>query len=132
LKESVLVAVLLAALWHPLMNQDPPASPTPKAFKAFAVYVLSRGKGVPPAADEALRKVQDLLEADRKRGIELKFEMKSIGIEGEMRLCAEYVRAEDAQRTFDKAKAIVKGVELTNLVVESCAQRSGGQERNEP
>jgi hypothetical protein len=125
LSAPVAAAALLTGLGLQASAQSTPSPSPRKPFNAFALYVLSKGKGVPPEADEALRKVRALVNADRDRGVAVKVESKPLGIEGEMRLCAEYERADEAGRAYDKAKAMAEGVPLTNLVVEPCAQKEG-------
>lgn len=102
----------------------PPASPSASARgpRSFAVYTLSRAKGVPPAAREALGKVRDLVEADRKRGVAVKMETTRLGLEGETRLCAEYEDAGEAAKALERARRLARGVELMNVVVEPCAR----------
>ena len=92
-----------------------------KPVKSFAVYALSRGTGVPPAAREALEQVTSLVESDRKQGVRLTVETTRIGIEGERRMCVEYEDPRDGARAWERASAIVKGVDLVNLVAEPCA-----------
>lgn len=94
---------------------------TTPSVKSFAVYALSRGKGVPPAARAAFRKVQDLVEADRKRGVKVTITTTRIGIEGEMKLCADYKDSRAGTEAFRRASVIVKGVDLVNLKAEPCA-----------
>lgn len=102
-------------------SPEKPSEPKAKSpFKSFAVYALSRGKGVPQEAREALGKVREVIEGDRGRGVGVKVQTKRIGIEGETRVCAEYEDPKDAARAFERAKAFVKGVDLVNLVVEPC------------
>ena len=112
-------------------RQAPPVAPTTKPKKAggdrgervtktFAVYTLSRGKGVPPEAREAQQKVEKLVEADRERGVSVSVETTRIGIEGERRLCVTYENSRDGVRALDRIRAIVKGVDLVNLVEEPC------------
>jgi hypothetical protein len=110
----------------------PSPSPTQPPFKSFSLYVLSRGKGVPPEAREALRKARELIEADRRRGLGMKLETKRLGIEGETRLCAEYEDAKDAGRAFERVSALVKGVDLANLVVEPCTKPGSEGQKEEP
>jgi hypothetical protein len=86
------------------------------------VYTLSRAKGVPEAAREALGKVRDLVEADRKRGVAVKMETTRLGLEGETRLCAEYEDAAAAAKALERARSLARGVELMNVVVEPCAR----------
>lgn len=113
------------------VSDDPPRSvpvTTPpkeregekQSIRSFAVYALSRGKGVPPEAREALLEVQKLVEADQKRGVSVTLETARIGIEGETRLCVDYRDPRDGTRAYARASAIVKGIDLVNLTVESC------------
>lgn len=104
-----------------------PASRSP--FRNFAVYALSRAKGVPPEAREALRKVREFIEGDRSRGLGVRVETERIGIEGETRVCAEYEDPEDAGRAFERASALVKGIDLINLAIEPCDQLAAPGER---
>ena len=94
--------------------------PGERVSKAFAVYSLSRGTGVPPEAREALQKVQKLVETDRERGVRVTFETTRIGLEGEQRLCVTYEDSRDGDRALERVRAIVKGVDLVNLVEEPC------------
>ena len=134
------VGLLLALCGHPALAggargsegalravQAPPVS-EPAPFKSFALYVLSRGKGVPAEAREALGKVRDLAEADRERGIAVRIQTKRIGLEGEKRLCFEYEDEMKARRLFDRATALVSGVDLARVVVETCAEPEKGAE----
>jgi len=82
---------------------------------------LSRGTGVPPEAREALEQVTNLVESDRTRGLRLTVETTRIGLEGEKRMCVEYEDPADGARAWERASAIVKGVDLVNLVAEPCA-----------
>jgi hypothetical protein len=92
-----------------------------RSTNSFAIYALSRGKGVPPEAREALRRVRELVETDQSRGVTVSVETTRIGIEGETRVCVDYKDPEDGTRAYERAKVIVKGVDLVNLVAEPCA-----------
>ena len=117
----------------PAPESPPPPEPEPtapsssrssdrvKPIKSFAVYMLSRGKGVPPEARETLEQVTNLVESDRKRGVRVTVETTRLGIEGEKRMCVEYQDPRDGARAWERASAIVKGVDLVNLVAEPCA-----------
>jgi hypothetical protein len=112
----------------------PPAKPQPRGrqgqdrsrlgIKSFAVYALSRGRGVPPEARAAQLEIQKLLEADRDLGLTVSVETTRIGLEGERRLCVTYKDNRDGARAFERARAIVKGVALVNLVAEPCVSPS--------
>lgn len=103
-----------------ISNETPPPVPMTSTH-SFAISGLSRGKGVPPEAREALRQVRELVEADQNRGVSVSVETTRIGIEGETRVCVEYKDPEDGTRAYERAKVIVKGVDLVNLVAEPCA-----------
>lgn len=90
-------------------------------MSGFAIYALSRGTGVPLQAREVLRKVRELVEADRNRGVSVSIESTRIGLEGETRMCVEYKNPKNAVRAYERATALVKGIDLVNLVAESCA-----------
>jgi hypothetical protein len=102
-----------------------------RATKSFAVYTLSRGTGVPPEAREAQLKIQKLAEADRDRGLSVSIETTRIGIEGERRLCVTYQDPRSGARAFARARVIVKGVDLINLVVEPCTPPASKTQKEE-
>jgi hypothetical protein len=78
---------------------------------------------VPAAAREALEQVTKLVESDRKRGTNVTFATTRNGLEGEQRLCAEYEDAREGTRAWEAAGAIVKGVDLVNLVAAPCQKK---------
>jgi hypothetical protein len=79
-----------------------------------------------------LRKVRELVEADRSGGSGVRLETKRLGLEGETRFCAEYDDQAAARRAFERARAIVKGVDLVNLVVEPCEKAADQKEEPKP
>ena len=100
---------------------------------AFAVFALSRGKGVPPAARDALAKVAEMAEAEKGRGVKVETRRTRIGLEGETRLCVEYQSAADARRGLDEAEKLVKDVDLVNLVPGPCGEnRKAGEKEEKP
>jgi hypothetical protein len=112
---------------------DPIRQPGQQPSNAFAVYALSRGSGVPAEAREAQGRVEALVEADRKRGLSVTVEARRIGIEGERRLCVSYQNAEEGARAVERARALVAGIDLVNLVEEPCSQpRDNIQNKEEP
>ena len=96
---------------------------------SFAVFALSRGKGVPPEAREVLRKVGEIVAADERRGVRVETRRTRIGLEGETRLCVEYQSAADARRGLEQVEKIVKDVELVNLVPGPCAEPAKAREK---
>jgi hypothetical protein len=103
-------------------------APAP-AVTSFAVFVLSRGKGVPPEARDALRRVAEVVDADERRGVRVETRRTRIGLEGETRLCVEYQSPADARRGLEQVEKIVKDVDLVNLVPGPCAEPAKAREK---
>ena len=86
----------------------------------FAVYALSRGKGVPERTRGALRRANTLLEGAKRRGEVIRLKEARIGLEGETRLCVEAKDVAAARALLRELRAIGENVELFNVVVEPC------------
>jgi hypothetical protein len=109
---------------------QPPPAPERAPVTSFAVYALSRGKGVPPEAREAQQRVVALAEESRKRGVKVTVTTTRIGIEGETRVCFAYEDPKDGARDYERARDLVKDVDLVNLKVESCGDAANNKEEN--
>lgn len=94
-----------------------------KSAAEFAVYALSRGKGVPEPARGALRKARTLLEDAKQSGKVIRLKEARIGLEGETRLCVEAKDAAAARALLRELRAIAENVELFNVVVEPCLKK---------
>jgi hypothetical protein len=90
---------------------------------AFAVYALSRGRGVPEATSRAWRAVWTLLEDAQREGKVAKLQQTRIGLEGEVRLCAEFSDAVRAREMLERVRELAKGVDLLNIVEEPCSKQ---------
>ncbi len=97
-----------------------PAETLAPAPQSISVYALSRGKGVPEQAREVLARSRTLLKAAQERGEVLRMVEQRIGIEGEIRLCAEFSHAESAQSMIDQIQQLGQDVDLINVKVEPC------------
>ena len=91
------------------------------ATASFAVYALSRGRGVPEATRSAWQRVLAMLEDARRDGTVVRLQQTRIGIEGEVRVCAEFADAARARELLERARSVAAGVELLNVVEEPCA-----------
>ena len=91
------------------------------ATASFAVYALSRGRGVPEATRSAGQRVLAMLEDARRDGTVVRLQQTRIGIEGEVRVCAEVADAARARALLERARGVAAGVELLNVVEEPCA-----------
>ena len=87
---------------------------------AFTVELLSRGKGVPAEAQQAMGRLRSRVEADRMRGISVRVVESRIGLEGETRACVVYRNATDGRNAYQQATEMFKGVDLVNLKLERC------------
>jgi hypothetical protein len=90
---------------------------------SFALYALSRGKGVPAPARQVMQRVLGLLEEARQRGDVLSLVQTRIGLEGETRLCATFATPDAAHAAWMQARRFVEGTDLVNLVIEPCAEQ---------
>jgi hypothetical protein len=98
-----------------------PATDDASDPRSFAVSALSRGKGVPPEAREALKRVEAIPARDRARGIAVRWSRDRYGIEGETKLCVLYEEREPAQAALAEVRKIVEGVDLIRLEIAPCA-----------
>jgi hypothetical protein len=89
----------------------------------FALYALSRGKGVPEPTRDALSRAQALIEQAQRRGEVLALRQTRIGLEGETRLCVEARDKASARRLLLEVRAIGRDVDLFNVVEESCSKK---------
>jgi hypothetical protein len=101
-------------------GQERPAGP---ATSSFALYALSRGRGVPEATRKAWQAAWIELEAAQRDGKVTRLEQNRIGLEGEVRLCAVFDDPKVARSMLNRVRSIVTGVELLNLVEEPCSGR---------
>jgi len=96
---------------------------TEKSTAEFAVYALSRGKGVPERTRGALQRARTLLEGAKQRGEVIKLKEARIGLEGETRLCVEAKDVAAARALLRELRTIAENVELFNVVVEPCLKK---------
>jgi hypothetical protein len=119
----ILSGLALAALSACGDTAQASGKPAAAAKPEFALYALSRGKGVPEPTREAFRKAHTLMEDARQRGEVLGLKETRIGLEGETRLCVEAKDTAAARRLLHEARAIGKNVDLFNVVEESCSKK---------
>jgi hypothetical protein len=128
---ALVIGGLLVASAGGVRGDEPNEGEPSSAPRSFAVYALSRGKGVPAEARRALDDVQKLVDEDRRRGVAVESRRTRIGLEGETRLCVEYEDPEPARKAQRRARDIVEGVDLVNLVVGPCDESRSQPDREE-
>src|SRR5918996_5734248 len=116
-RRLVVAAWLLIATASACAGDTVTDRPAAASFEArsFAVYALSRGKGVPQGARAALDQARSMLEDLQARGADLTLTQERIGLEGETRLCATFADASLAEETLERIRRLVSGVDLVNL-----------------
>jgi len=121
-RRLVVAALLLIATASACAGDTVTDRPAAASFEArsFAVYALSRGKGVPQGARAALDQARSMLEDLQARGADLTLTQERIGLEGETRLCATFADASLAEETLERIRRLVSGVDLVNLTEEPC------------
>ena len=101
-----------------------PAQQQSQIFKgsSFALYALSRGKGVPESAQEAIQQTREILHKAEQQGKILRIVQTRIGLEGETRLCVEFSDEKIARDFYTQIHQLINNVDLVNLVVEKCPE----------
>ena len=115
------LAAVAPSVWASGVKNDTRAAE--KSTAEFAVYALSRGKGVPEPTRGALKKARALLEGAKQRGEVIRIKEARIGLEGETRLCVESKDVAAARALLRELRAIGENVELFNVVVEPCLKK---------
>lgn len=88
--------------------------------RSIAFYALSRGTGVPEATMKALNKVRTRFTELHDQGEVSRVIENRIGIEGETRICAEFITESVVQREWANLKEMVKELDLANIKKELC------------
>ena len=93
------------------------AEPEPTAV---VITTLSKGRGVPAPTRDAYKQIRGLLEEQQNQSAVTNIDTQRIGIEGEMRMCAEFRDRVQAEYTLDQIRKISNDVELLNVVEGPC------------
>jgi hypothetical protein len=118
-----IIAALAAVVTSDACSQRIQSTP-PKSYGTpvgVAVYTLSRGKGVPELANRVFSQAQELFRTLQAEKQVLRIHpIERIGIEGERRLCADFVDEQAARAAHVRLLKMAEGAELLNVVVEPC------------
>jgi hypothetical protein len=91
--------------------------------RSFAVYALSRGRGVPEGARKTLTKFRNLLEKAKNAGEVVQVSEQRIGLEGETKICAEFRSPEFAKKALSEIHYIAGDQELIDIRTERCDKK---------
>jgi len=108
---------------------ESPGDPDGSVAPSIEVLALSRGRGVPPAAQDALQAIATAAEAARDTGSVESISREIIGLEGETRLCIVF-RDQSALAAFsDEIRDLAAGVDLLQIQIDdSTCSASTGEE----
>lgn len=87
--------------------------------------MLSRGKGVPDETRAAYQDARALLDQRRDAGAVTDMRTQRIGLEGEMRLCADFRSEREALAALAEIRKRSAGIELLNVEVAPCPPTKG-------
>lgn len=88
--------------------------------KSFVVLALSRGKGVPTAAQAFFAKAHELLAKAKDDGADIAISRQRIGLEGESKLCVQFSDPIQGGNWFKKMQDLARGIDLINVAIEPC------------
>jgi len=91
---------------------------------SFAVYALSRGKGIPERTRNIFNGIVGTLEQAKKDGKAMNIGQSRIGIEGETRLCVEFNDSQFGMTMAAQIQNSIQNVDLLSLKIEQCSTRT--------
>ena len=120
-RDMLMTMVMLAVVGSACGNDgDTRSAEVASQPQSFALYALSRGRGVPEGAKATLAEAEAVLEDLRAQGAEITVTQERIGLEGERRLCVTFADRDMADRAFERIRQLSLGGDLVNLVREPC------------
>ena len=125
-RRLVLAAVLLTAAVTACAGSTVTERPAAASSEpqSFALYALSRGKGVPEGARAVLAGAEKVIADLQARGAQITVTKERIGLEGETRLCATFADASVAEEALERVRPLASGVDLVNLTQEPCGAKA--------
>jgi len=124
--KTVFVLIAIICMGMPTGAQDKTATGTeissdlPQIGLGFSIQALSRGRGVPEPARQALQRVREIVAGLREQGISVETDEVLIGLEGERQLCLTFVNEQDAVSAWQQIAAAVETADLINLENTPC------------
>jgi hypothetical protein len=119
---SALALSALSACGDTSEASGKPGAPA-KSKPEFALYALSRGKGVPEPTRDAFNKARNMLVNARARGEVVSLAETRIGLEGETKLCVQAKDASASRKLQGRVRQIGQDVDLFNVVEEACSSK---------
>ena len=125
-RQPILAALLLTAAATACAGDAVTERPAAASYepRGFALYALSRGKGVPAGASAVLAGVEEVIADLQSRGARITVTKERIGLEGETQLCATFADESVAEETLERVRRLVSDVDLVNLTEEPCGAKA--------
>ena len=101
----------------------PPGAAPPGAvieLRSFALYALSRGRGVSEGGRKAIADFRELLRNLKAEGQVVEVSDVRIGLEGETKICASFASPELAGKAWLQLQGSLAGADLVQLKPEKC------------
>lgn len=89
------------------------------------ITTLSKGRGVPAPARNAYKEIRGILEEQKSQSAVSNIDTQRIGLEGEMRMCAEFRDRAQAEYTLEQIRKLSADVELIDVVEGPCPTSKG-------
>jgi hypothetical protein len=89
-------------------------------LQSFALYALSRGKGLSEDGRRALEDFRQLLRDMKAEGHVVEVSDTRIGLEGETRICAKFASSDLAGKAWMQMQRLSAGADLVQLKPEKC------------
>ncbi|MBR1164939.1 hypothetical protein [Bradyrhizobium elkanii] len=99
-------------------DTDPPEAVLQS--QSFAFYALSRGNGLSDEGRRLLEVFRELLRRMKAEGQIVQVSDSRFGLEGETRICAEFVSSDSASKAWMQMQRLSAGVDLVQLKPEKC------------
>lgn len=91
------------------------------------ITTLSKGRGVPAPTRDAYKQIRGVLEEQKNQSAVTRIDTQRVGLEGEMRMCAEFSDRTQAEYTLEQIRKISADVELINVVEGPCPTPKGAK-----
>ncbi|WP_189644650.1 hypothetical protein [Luteimonas gilva] len=101
----------------PAKTQDAPTS--------VVITTMSKGRGVPAPTRDAYKQIRGLLEEQKNQSAVTNIDTQRIGLEGEMRMCAEFRDRAQAEYTLEQIRKLSADVELIHVAEGPCPTTQG-------
>jgi hypothetical protein len=89
-------------------------------LQSFALYALSRGRGVSESGQKAIADFRELIRNMKAEGHTIEVSDTRIGIEGETRICASFTSRELAGKAWMQMQRSLVAADLVQLKPERC------------